>query len=143
MTLVELVFAIVIVAFAAAALLGTMTFVSKNSGEALVTHQAEAIASAYLDEALSKAFVDPNGAGPEPTRALFDNVADFNFLPDTIVRSPNGVAVPGLDQYRVTVTVVGGALGALPAADVLRVDVQVTHLMSDTVVTASGYRTRF
>lgn len=142
MTLVEVVFAIVIVSFAAAALLGAMSFVSKNSGDTLVLHQAEAIANAYLDEALSKAFTDPNGAGPEANRALFDDVADFNFLPDTVVRSPNGAAVPGLDQYRVAVAVVGGTLGALPAADVLRVDVQVTHLMSDTVVIASGYRTR-
>ena len=143
MTLVEVTIAIVIMAFAAAALLGTMSFVSKSSGESLVTHQAEAITNAYLDEALSKAFADPDGVGPEASRAQFDNVADFNTLPDTIVRSPNGAAIAGLDQYRVTVIVGGGALGALPAADVLRVDVAVTHLMSDTVVTASGYRTRF
>lgn len=144
MTLVELVFAIVIVAMAAAALLGAMSFVSSNSAAALVTHQASAIANAYLDEALSKEFLDPDGTvGPEATRAQFDNVLDFNFLPDTLVRLPNGAAIPELNQYRVTVAVVNGALGALPGAQVLRVDVTVTHQMSDTVVVASGYRTRF
>jgi MSHA pilin protein MshD len=141
-TLVELVIAIVIMAFAAVALLGTMAFISKNSGETLATHQASAIAHSYLDEALSKAFVDPDGV-PEANRAQFDNVADFNGLPDTIVRAPDGTAIAALNQYRVTVNVAGGALGGLPAADVLRVDVQVTHQMSDTTVLATGFRTRF
>jgi MSHA pilin protein MshD len=142
-TLIELVITIAIVAAAAAALLGTMTFISKSSGDSMATRQADAIANAYLDEALSKSFFVAD-AVPEVARTQFDDVSDYNGLNDNGARDQSGNAILNLGQYTVTMQVSPGALGApaLPAVDVWRVDVTVRHSSGLTVM-ASGYRTRY
>jgi MSHA pilin protein MshD len=142
-TLIELIVTIAIVAAAAAALLGTMTFISKSSGDSMAARQAEAIANAYLDEALSKSFFVAD-AVPEVARNQFDDVSDYNGLNDNGARDQSGNAILNLGQYTVTMQVSPGALGApaLPAVDVWRVDVTVRH-SSGLMVMASGYRTRY
>ncbi len=142
LTLIELVISITVVAIAATALLGTITAVAARSAEAMVRAQAASVANAYLSEATSKSFTDPDGIN-EVGRANFDDVMDYNGLNDTGARDQFDNPCPGLDQYQVNVSVGAGALGGLPPADVLRVDVTVTHTPSGIVVTASGYRTRY
>jgi MSHA pilin protein MshD len=139
--LVELVISIMVVAIAATTLLGIMTVVAAGSAEALVRSQAAAIANAYLDEATSKAYSDPDGIN-ETGRANFDDVKDYDGLSDNGAHDQFGNPCPGLGQYQVDVSVSAGSLGGLPSADVLRVDVTVRHL-SGIVVTASGYRARY
>ena len=50
--------------------------------------------------------------------------------------------MPALADYTVTVTVTNSALGGLPAADALRVDVNVNHPAIGDIL-LSGYRTRY
>lgn len=133
----------------AVVLSGTMLVVdttTRRSAEPLLESQAISIAAAHLEEALSKAYVDPDtGAvcpGPESRRDLFDNVCDFDGLDETGARNPFGAAIAGLDGFRIELYVDRSAhLGGLAdASDVLRVDATVTDPMG-RVFRVSGYRT--
>ena len=140
-TLVELIVSIVIISIAVTSVLGVLSAVATNSASAMVQQQGVSIASAYLNEVLQKSFNDPNGGGVEASRNLFDNVDDYNALPDALVRDQNGNTIAGLGQFRVMVSVVPGSLNGL-ATPVRRVDVTVTH-PSMPAVMLSGYRTLY
>lgn len=141
-TLVELIVAIVIIGVALAGVL--MVFIRNTSASAdpLIWHQATAIAEAYLEEALTKNFTDPDGLGGE-TRATYDDVLDYNFT-DNGARDQNGTAISGLEGYTVQVQAAAGALNGIPGTDAIHVTVTVTPavLASGTVV-ISGYRTDY
>lgn len=139
LTLIELVTSIVVISLAAAALLGVMGFLATASGISLAQARAQAIASSYLNEALSKPFIDPDGSDGEATRALFDDVDDFNGLDDVAATDQAGAAA---GPFRVRVTVAAGTLGALPASAVRRVDVRVDYA-GGLQMLATGYRTRY
>jgi len=141
-TLVELVIAIVIVSIAVVGVLGVLSRTSTGSAEAMVRAQAVAIGNAYLEEAMLKPFADPDGVDAEATRTAFDDVDDYNGLDDNGARDQISNALSGLDAYRVRMTVGSGTLGALPAADVKRIDVTVSHSIG-VVMTFSSYRTRY
>lgn len=142
LTLVELVITIVIVGIAVIGVLAVLARSSTSSAEAMVQAQAVAIGNAYLEEALLKPFVDPDGVDGEGSRTLFDDVDDYNGLDDNGARNQTNTALSGLASYRVRMTVASGALGALAATDVKRVDVSVTHPIG-VAMTFSGYRTRY
>jgi MSHA pilin protein MshD len=136
-TLVELVIAIVVISIAVTAVLGLLSSIAVRSAGAMGATQSASIASAYLEEALSKSFQDPNG--PEAGRLNFDDVMDYNFT-DVGVRDATGALVPGLDQYTVQITAASVALGAEP--NVVRVDVRVTA-PNGNVTRLSGFRTNY
>jgi len=136
-TLVELVIAIVVIAIAVTAVLGLLSAITLRSAGAMSATQAASIASAYLEEATSKAYQDPNG--PEAGRQNFDDVQDYNFT-DNGVRDATGNPVPGLGGYTVQVTAAPVALGAIP--DAIRVDVRVTA-PNGSVTLLSGFRTNY
>jgi MSHA pilin protein MshD len=137
-TLIELVVAIAVLGIATVGILGVLSTLSIRSAEALVRFQAVAIASSYLNEALAKSY----GSSGATQRSLFTAVGDYNGLSDNGVHDQRGNAVAGLGQFQVAVNVGPGTLGAVPAANVRRVDVTVSH-PSGVVVTVSGYRTQY
>jgi MSHA pilin protein MshD len=137
MTLIEVVVAIVIIGLAGAALVGTLSYLSGTGNTSMLQAQAQSIANAYLTEILGKAFVDPN-VGGETLRAQFDDINDYNGLDTPAASDELGNAA---GNFRVRVSVVAGALGAVPAADVRRIDVTVDYGNGSQVI-ASGYRTR-
>ena len=141
-TLVELVISITLVSIAAAAVLGVMSMVSRSSVDAMVRHQAMAIATAYLEVALLKSFDDPDGADGETARASLDDVNDFNGLSNVGARDQFDNPLTGLEQYSVAMQVVNGTLGTITTGNALRVDVTVTHPTGVTLM-VSGYRTRY
>ena len=65
-TLVELIIAIVVVAIAVTSVLGLLSAISVRSAGAMTSTQAASIASAYLDEALSKAYHGSRTSFPRP-----------------------------------------------------------------------------
>jgi Tfp pilus assembly protein PilV len=136
-TLVELVTSIVVIAMAGAALLAVLGMLNSSGGTAMAQQQAQAVANAYLSEAMSKPWVDPNGADGETLRNQFDDLDDYDGLNES-ARDQAGNAAGNL---QVRMSVLPAALGALPAADVRRVDVQVNYATGRMVI-ASGYRTR-
>lgn len=143
-TLVETIVAIVIISAASASILGVLSATAARSAEAGVRTQAVSIANAYLEEILSKAWIDPGG-GPELGRADFDNVGDYNSNAFFPVADQFGNAVPGLGGYTVRVRVfnnaaIGGSPNAVP--DARRIEVTVRTPTGSTVV-MNGYRTRY
>ena len=150
-TLIELIITIVVLGIG---LSGTLLVMNRNiatSSDPLIQHQAIAIAEAYLEEILSKPFVDPDGVdtiAAEPTRDLFDDVNDYDRnIVDGLPRDQDGNLVAGLGNYTVAVTVTNEAVGPAgnpaPAANSLRVTVAVSTPASSTPVIVSAYRTNF
>jgi MSHA pilin protein MshD len=138
LTLIELITSITVIAIAGGAVLGVLGYLSSSSGATLALARAQGIADLYLAEALARPFTDPDGIDGEATRAAFDDVDDYHGLDDAAAVDHAGAAAA---PFRVRVTVVPGTLGALPAANVRRVDVRV-DLPDGNVVLATGYRTR-
>lgn len=138
-TLIETVVAIVVLAIAVVGSMAALSAISVQSADAMVTEQATAIASAYLNEVLQKPFGAFDG---KTTRSTLDVVDDYNGLNNAGVRDQRGTLVAGLSQYNVRVSVGPGTLGSVPAAEVREVDVTVVHSSGVTVV-LSGYRTKY
>lgn len=136
-TLLELVIAITVIAMAVTAVLGLLSSIAIRSADAMSSTQAAAIASAYLDEALAKAYQDPYV--PAVGRASLGDVRDYNFV-DNGARDANDNPIPGLGQYTVQVNAALAALGAVP--DAVRVDVSVIA-PNGTVTKLTGFRTRY
>jgi len=138
-TLIELLVSLVVIALAGVALVGTLGYIASSSGESLAEAQARAIADAYLAEALSRSFNDPDGVS-EVGRQNFDDVNDYNGINENARdQFNNSLGAPG--QFQVTVAVAySNALPLLPPASVRRVDVTVVAAGRVRVI-ATGYRT--
>jgi type II secretory pathway pseudopilin PulG len=135
-TLIELIVAITVIAMAVTAVLSLLAAISMRSADAMTSTQAAAIASAYLDEALSKAYQDPYV--PAVGRTNLNDVRDYNFI-DNGARDVNDNPIPGLGQYTVQTSAAVIALGAVP--DAVRVDATVTA-PNGTVTRLTGFRTK-
>ena len=160
-TLVELIVALVVLGVGVSGFLILINQTTKDSVDPLLRAQANAIAQSYLEEILAQSFCDPDldcdtvcvsnactvCTDTEANRGLFDDVCDYQGLPDTVVRDRNSVAIADLGAYQVVVNIVDGAasLGGLSGAngEVMRVDVTVTHPGLPGSVTLSGYRVNF
>jgi prepilin-type N-terminal cleavage/methylation domain-containing protein len=136
MTLVELVIAITVIAIAVTSVLGLLSSIAVRSANAMTSTQSAAIASAYLDEALSKAYTP---AGNAAGRANLNDVLDYNFT-DVGARDANNNAIPNLNAYSVQINAGFAVLGAIP--DAIRVDVTVTA-PNGTVTQLTGFRTNY
>ncbi|HEX7028060.1 MAG TPA: prepilin-type N-terminal cleavage/methylation domain-containing protein [Gammaproteobacteria bacterium] len=150
-TLIELLVIIVVVAIVLGALLGIFTASVGRSADPMLRMQAIAIAQAYLEEALLKAYQDPDqpetgceeGASPA-NRANYDDVRDYGCV---IAEAPVdylGNSLTELDDYIVDVTVTPDTLGAgAQQANTQRVDVTVTHATQPLTITLTGHRAQY
>ncbi len=164
-TLLEVLVTIVVVGIAAAAILGVFTSTVSRSADPLIQQQAIAVAEAYLEEIQLKQFCHdspPPMNAPPPqilptcpsetgsaegaeTRAVFNDVQDYNDPSvDGVPADQNGVAIAGLANYQVTVTVAAAELGSInqSSGNALRIDVTVNHPAIDPI-TLSGFRTNY
>ena len=147
-TLIEVVVTIIVVSIAAAALLGIFGNLIRTSADPVIQQQAVTISEAYMEEIRIKAFADPDnpaaetgGAEGGESRASFDDVQDYNSLPDNQVRNQDNIAIAELSAYSVSVVVAAAALNTISAAsgDALRITVTVDHPAIDPV-SLVGYR---
>jgi MSHA pilin protein MshD len=151
-TLIELVISTLIVAVVVSGVLAALFAVLRGSANPMLEEQAAAVGRAYLEEIALRSYYDPqSGAGggacpaKEASRALYDNVCDYDGLDDMGARDQNGNAIGGLSGYRVTVGVdaAGAQLNDLSGpASVLRIDVRVRN-GSQVDLVLSGYRARY
>ena len=164
-TLIELVLAIVILSIGVTAFVALINQTVRHSADPMVNSQANAIAQAYLEEIMLSNFCDPDLTSDCPTdcaaacnvctafssqvgetRATFDDVCDYNSLPDNIVRNRFGTQITPLNDYTVTVQVddTGVTLDGLSSnnGQVVRIDVNITHA-NGADVSISGYKTNF
>ena len=119
----------------------------RGSADPVIQQQATTIAEAYLEEIMLRSFDDPQGGETgndegEAGRADYDDVKDYRSLASGPAADQFGNPVAALSAYTVTVTVTNAALGGLPVADSLRVDVNVSHPAIDDIL-LSGFRTRY
>ena len=138
MTLVELIVAMVIVTIALGGVLAVMNFSTQHSSDAALQMQSVSIAEAYMEEITLKNYADPDADG-EGSRALFDDVDDYNGLSDSGAHDQNGNLITGLAGYNVNVSVVPHSYGTV---DGLKIDVTVTDPAGGNL-TLTGYRTDY
>lgn len=150
-TLVEIVVTIVVIGISATALLSVFSNMIRGSADPVIQQQATTIAEAYLEEIMLKAYDDPQVAesGGQETgesRPTYDDVQDYNSLPDNLVRDQNnklidgtGAAIADLSDYTVAVTVNSDTFNAVPA---MRVEVTVSHPAIDDIL-LTGFRANF
>ena len=144
-TLVELIITIVIIGIAATALFSSMASITGRSADPMLRQQSLAIAEGYLEEILLQAYDEIDN--PCLGRGCFNDIWDYQSLSDSPPRDLNGNVIPGLDNYRVSVTVSEktGADGLGPAGakvDALHVRVAVTDPAQGTL-TLDGWRTNY
>jgi MSHA pilin protein MshD len=167
LSLVELVMFIVIVGVAVAGVLSVLTVTAHHSADPMIRKQTQAIAEAMLEEIELQpvTYCDPDDAnaataasaagcattaeamGPEAgetrhTSPLFDNVNDYHGYSASPIVDITNSPVAGLGSYTVSVTITqAGAAFAMPADDVLQIDVQA--ISGNTDITLTGYRFRY
>lgn len=146
-SLIELTIAIAVVAIALTGSLLLVDTTSRDGARPMLARQAIALADATLEEVLAKPYADPDDANvcgaPEPGRASFDDVCDYDGYDVLGGRDALDVPIAGLEDYRVQIAIDRTArLGTLVgAAEVLRVDATVTDPLGGRY-RLSGYRTR-
>lgn len=150
LTLIELIVFIVIISVALTGILVTFNTVVRSSADPLVSRQLQAIAEAMLEEVLLQDFKDPSNpldpgavVGKEESRALFDNVDDYqNFGKDIVgITDARGESVPNLgadSAYGVLVQVVDVPSWVGANAKLIK----VTASRSGQQFVLSGYRTQ-
>lgn len=138
-TLIELIVAMVVISIALSGVLLVINYTTSHSADPVLRHQAIAIAEAYMEEISLKNFSDPDTDG-EGSRALFDDVDDYDGLVDSGAVDQNGNSIAGLANYTVSVSVAAqtyGPSGAL--VNGLRIDVTVTDPAGESL-TLTGFR---
>jgi len=141
-TLVELIVAMVVISVALIGVMSVINYTTLHSADPVLRQQAIAIAEAYMEEITLKNYADPD-ADDEVSRALFDDVDDYNGLADSGAHDQNGNAISGLENYSVSVSVAAQNYGpsGLEIAG-LKIDVTVTDPAGENL-TLTGYRTDY
>jgi len=143
-TLIEILVTLVVIGVASTALLSIFSNMVRGSADPVIQQQATTIAEAYMEEILRKSYEDPvaaetGSAEAGETRASFNDVQDYNSLPDNQVRDQNNNPVAALAAYTVTVSVNGGVLNGVNA---MQIDVTVSHAVTGSV-SLSAFRTSY
>ncbi len=154
-TLIEMVVTILVLSVALLGVLSVMSFSTARSADPMLDTQGRAVAEAYLEEILLRAYADPDGSEAGESRATFDDVDDYDGLAANGCSSTSaacpalgdcpcdqlGLPLDGLDGYRVAISTSASSLNGAPA---LLVDVTVTHVRDASLrVALSGYRTQY
>lgn len=100
-TLIELILSMVIISIALVGIFSVVNLTVSRSADPVVQQQAVAIAESYLEEILLQNY----SGGTTSDRADFDDVSDYNNLPDSKVRNSLGIEITALSQYAVSVSV--------------------------------------
>ena len=149
-TLVEMVIAIVIIGVGLAGVLTAFNISVKSSADPLIHKQMLAVAEEMMEEILLKPYAvsgtapvnsEKNcGGGSPPSRAAFDDVADYKNYQTIGVCDIDGESV-GLESYNVGVKVENSVgLTDITSSNVKKITVTVTHGASETL-SLVGWRT--
>jgi MSHA pilin protein MshD len=144
-TLIEVIIFIVVVGAGLAGILSVMNTVVKSSADPLIRKQTVAIAESMLEEILLKEFANPVGGYTGTSRAMFDDVADYDGYSTTAgIVDLTGAGV-GLTNYNITSVKVAVTTAlesaALNAIGAKRVTVTVTGPQGP--ITLVGYRSNY
>lgn len=137
LTFIELIISIVIISIAVLGVFSAFSTTIGHSADPMIQEQAVLIAESYTEEILAKAYDEQDASGvadvggPDPgetSRALYDDVDDYNGLAPASAADQNGTAIAALTAYQVTLSVVQDdvSLGSPPAI-AKRIDISVSH----------------
>ena len=157
-SLLELLAAIVVLGLVFAGFASVYGTVLRHGSDAQLLSQATSVASAYMDEILSKPYLDPDTGlvcgAPEAARQNFDNTCDYDKLASNGCTGTNsacpsrgscacdasGAPVDGLGEFTVSVDVTAGNLSG---ASGLAVTVTAQHAaFAGDAVSLTAYRTQ-
>ncbi|OYY95311.1 MAG: hypothetical protein B7Y41_02050 [Hydrogenophilales bacterium 28-61-23] len=143
---------IVVVSIALVVVLKASDLANQGSADPILRRQSLAIAQALLDEIGAKPFgsaatdvvAEGYTAGPvnSATRSLADDMDDYNGFSMNGIGTLGNVAVAGLANYSVSVSVTPAAFGGVPAGDGYRIGVSVTDPANRQMVLET-YRARY
>lgn len=146
-TLIEVIIILVAVSILMTVIMRVFDLTSQRSADPMLRVQATAIAQGYLEEALLKAYADPQietGSCEEgaANRSSFDDVNDYACISASSPQDQYGVGLIGLTAFAVNVSVTDDNLGAgANQAPARRVQVDVTHSsISRVAVRLVGWR---
>lgn len=140
-TLIELIIFIVVVGAGLAGILSVMNTVVKSSADPLIAKQTVAIAESVLEEILLKEYANPSGGYSGSSRALFDDVDDYNGYTTTSgIVDMTGTAVAGLANYNIAPAITVGTV-TFGGLTVKRVVVSVTGPQG--ALSLTGYRANY
>lgn len=141
-TLVELIVFIIVVGIGLVGILSVFNNTIRSSADPLVRKQSLAIAESMLEEILQKEFANPAGGYAGPTRALFDDVADYNNY-STVggIVDAQGNAVPGLGNYNIAPAVIVAPLANWNGVGISALRVTVSVSGPGGTIVLVGYRT--
>lgn len=138
-TLLELIFFIVVVGGGLAGILAVSDRVVRSSADPMLTKQAVALAESLMEEILQKDFANPVGGYTGTSRALFDDVADYNgYTTTTGMVDAQGVAMAELGAYNAVPAVAVVAIADWNGIPALRVTVSISG--PGGTVSLVGYR---
>ena len=139
-TLVEAVIAIVVLAIGLTGMLAAFRTLGRHTADPLVTKQMAAVAQEMLEEISLKPYAAASNSAPAGcARDTYNDVADYNGYSSTGICTVDGVAIPQLAKFNISVTVASGTIGGVTAAK--RISVTVTS-GSNTLVLV-GWRTDY
>lgn len=125
-TLPEALLAIVVIGVGLAGLLQAFSMVSRSNADPLLRQQMQAIAQALLEEIQLKPYAVAANAAPAGCgRDSFNDLLDYNGYSSTGICSVDGVLIPALANFTANVSVAGGTLGGVAAAQRIRVTVSL------------------
>ncbi len=152
-TLIELIATVVVLSIVAASLLGVYAKGVARSADPMLSVQGVAIAQGYLEEALLKAFQDPDQAetgsceegAAVANRQNYDDVQDYNCINDLAgALDQFGNPLVGLASYNVSMNVSATTLGpGGQQAAAQQVVVTVTHDSYPVSISLTGFRTNY
>lgn len=139
-TLVELVMAIVVLGVGLAGLLLAFSTTARADGDPLVQRQLGAIAAEMLEEIQLKPYAPAANTPPAGcARDTYNDVSDYNGYSRSGICTIDGVAIPALSAYAVSVTVTTTPLAGIAASK----KIVVTATRGSESLTLVGWRTDF
>jgi MSHA pilin protein MshD len=139
-TLIELIIFIVVVGAGLAGILAVSSTSIKSSADPLERKQALAIAESLLEEIVQKEYANPTGGYSGASRALFDDVDDYNNYASASIVDGAGNAIAGLSTYSIS-PAVAVTTTAVNGVSTKKVVVSVTGPQG--VVSVTGYRANY
>lgn len=137
-TLIELIIFIVVVGVGVAGILSVYTNTIRNSADPMVRKQALAIAESLMEEITAKEFANPSGGYTGTSRALWDDVDDYNGYSSTGITDASGASVAGLGGYNVSPAVAVTSV-TVSGATFKQIVVSVTDTQGN-VLSLTGFR---
>lgn len=139
-TLIEMIVSMVVIGVGLAGVLVSFDTTVKASTDPLIYKQMLVVAEEMQEEIFLKPYGPGAGTIAGCNRSQADDIGDYSGYSDQPVCDIDGVAVPGLAGYRVSVTIGDVSLGS-PAVPAKRIEVRVTHGRDS--LTLVGWRTDY